>query len=290
MQVFKMDISERQITPTSGALSGSLNGGRLWAMQGDVGRKFALELTDNGENWTMPADGVLSVWYCGGAGEGNYTCIGEKSAFAVEGNTIVVELIAQMTQSPGGGMLCVLLNDGQGNQLGLVSLPYTVTPVPGIDGPQAESYYGAFAQEVALLQNLVASKLPAYESANYPGCYYYIRNGKNEWINPPMLPGTEYATTQRYQGNLVYVKLYNMGALPTQGKYITTAVAPDGASIIGFEGYATSSAGTVAQMPFFDSEGDLVAKINVSEGNRLTVWSFATVSDYTLFVCVRYIK
>ncbi len=38
--------------------------------------------------------------------------------------------------------------------------------------------------------------------------------GEWEWINPPMVIGVEYRTTERYQGKPVYVKLVNFGALP----------------------------------------------------------------------------
>lgn len=35
-----------------------------------------------------------------------------------------------------------------------------------------------------------------------------------EWVNPPMMLGVEYRTTERYLGNPVYVKAVNFGALP----------------------------------------------------------------------------
>ena len=35
-----------------------------------------------------------------------------------------------------------------------------------------------------------------------------------EWINPPMVLGVEYRTTERYQGKPVYVKLVDCGTLP----------------------------------------------------------------------------
>lgn len=36
----------------------------------------------------------------------------------------------------------------------------------------------------------------------------------NEWVNPPMIPGVEYRTTERYLGKPVYVKVMSFGALP----------------------------------------------------------------------------
>lgn len=44
----------------------------------------------------------------------------------------------------------------------------------------------------------------AIESAEYPGCYYRTVGGVVEWITPPMVPGVEYRTTERWNGNPVY--------------------------------------------------------------------------------------
>ena len=48
----------------------------------------------------------------------------------------------------------------------------------------------------------------AVEDATYEGCYYRMAEGllgeEKEWINPPMMDGVEYRTTERYHGNAVY--------------------------------------------------------------------------------------
>lgn len=38
--------------------------------------------------------------------------------------------------------------------------------------------------------------------------------GEWEWVNPPMIPGVEYRTTERWNGKAVYVQMLNFGALP----------------------------------------------------------------------------
>ena len=38
--------------------------------------------------------------------------------------------------------------------------------------------------------------------------------GEWEWVNPPMVVGTEYRTTERYKGKPVYCKLVDFGKLP----------------------------------------------------------------------------
>ena len=44
------------------------------------------------------------------------------------------------------------------------------------------------------------------ESVAHKGCFYHIVNGEVEWINPPMVAGVEYRTTERRNGMPVYVK------------------------------------------------------------------------------------
>ena len=138
MQIIQLDIS--QILAEQPVLR---------AKQSDVGRKFLARITDNGADWPVPADAVVSVWYSGTAGQGNYTHIGSLPAAQISGNTLTVELIAQMLAAPGGGMLCLMLNGENGRQLGLWNLHYWVEPVPGADSGEAKAYYNAFAQNVA---------------------------------------------------------------------------------------------------------------------------------------------
>jgi hypothetical protein len=52
------------------------------------------------------------------------------------------------------------------------------------------------------------------ESTEYPGCFYRDVGGATEWLNPPMVPGTEYRTTERFNNKPVYTKVINFGALP----------------------------------------------------------------------------
>ena len=57
--------------------------------------------------------------------------------------------------------------------------------------------------------------IPTY----YKGCVITRQQdngtwGNWEWLNPPMAPGTEYRTLERWQGKPVYTKLLSFGALP----------------------------------------------------------------------------
>ena len=134
MQEIKLDLTARDILP------------RLLAKQGDVGRKFRAVITDNGEAYQIPADALLSVWYSGTSGEGNYSTIGENSAFSIDGNTVTVELITQMLTNYGGGNVCLVMNRQDGTQIGTWNIPYIVEQLPGMGSSAAEQYFTALSE------------------------------------------------------------------------------------------------------------------------------------------------
>lgn len=139
MQIIYLDISNRGVVPT------------IYAKQGDVGRKFQVVLTDSGVPYVPTSGSAFSVWYSGASGEGNYTDIGNKSAFSIDGNKVTVEMIAQMLSNEGAGIISLSLNSPNGNQISTWNIPYICEFVPGIDSEEAENYYTAFSNAV---QNL----------------------------------------------------------------------------------------------------------------------------------------
>ena len=136
MQIIYLDISSKGVVPT------------VYAKQGDVGRKFEVVFTDSGIPYIPEIGSVFSVWYKGASGEGNYTDIGDKSAFSVNENKVTVEMIAQMFSADGAGILCLTLNSPDGDQISSWNIPYICEPVPGIDSEEAKSYYTAFSNAV----------------------------------------------------------------------------------------------------------------------------------------------
>jgi hypothetical protein len=60
------------------------------------------------------------------------------------------------------------------------------------------------------------------EDSTHPGCYYRTVNNVTEWINPPMILGTEYRTIERWNGKVVYVKLVDCGMLPNNSTKTVT--------------------------------------------------------------------
>lgn len=139
MQVFNLDLTSKTIIPI------------LHAKQGDVGRKFQVVLTDGGTDYPVPAGSVISVWFHGASGEGNYTQIGEESAVSVDGNTITVEMIAQMLINAGHGMVCLAIITADGDQIGTWNIPYFAEPLPGMGSEPAKAYYTAFSRAIEAL-------------------------------------------------------------------------------------------------------------------------------------------
>ena len=137
MQTIHLDVSNKGVVPA------------IYAKQGDVGRKFRAVITDNGEAYDIPVDALLSMWYSGTSGEGNYSMIGENSAFSIDGNTVTVELITQMLTNPGGGNVCLVMNRQDGTQIGTWNIPYIVEQLPGMGSSAAEQYFTALTEAAA---------------------------------------------------------------------------------------------------------------------------------------------
>lgn len=136
MQTIHLDISNKSVVPT------------VYAKQNDVGRKFEVVFTNSGLPYNPPDSSVFSVWYSGKSGEGNYTDIGDRSAFSINGNKVAVELITQMLTNDGTGVLCLVLNEANGNQIGSWNIPYLCEIVPGAESEKAAEYYTAFSKAV----------------------------------------------------------------------------------------------------------------------------------------------
>lgn len=134
MQTISLNIYKKTVVPV------------LCAKQGDVGRKFQATITDGSKEYKIPDGAIFSVWYSGASGEGNYTHIGDSSAFSIDGNTITVELITQMLVNAGEGQLCLVMNSADGTQLATWNIPYVVEPIPGMESAVAEQYYTAFSE------------------------------------------------------------------------------------------------------------------------------------------------
>ncbi len=142
MQTIYLDISNLGVIPV------------IYAKQGDVGRKVEVILTNSGLPYEPEAGSAFSAWFSGASGVGNYTDIGDRSAFSVSGNKVTVELITQMLQNAGEGILCLVLSRSNGEQIGLWNIRYICEGIPGAGSEPAKDYYTAFSEAVAGLASL----------------------------------------------------------------------------------------------------------------------------------------
>lgn len=347
MQTIYLDISNKGVIPT------------IYAKQWDVGRKFQVVLTDSGLPYIPVGGSAFSVWYSGASGEGNYTEVGDKSAFSVSGNKVTVEMISQMLSNDGEGVLSFVFNDPNGNQISTWNIPYICEYVPGADSEEAKAYYTAFSQAVenlpypdaslsvsgkaadaAAVGAGLAAKAPAgyglgeevktvssidnllvpgqykFYNGGYPliagvsetsycdvevvssgsGCIHRITAitggyraertyngttfGEWEWVNPPMVPGVEYRTTERFSGKPVYCKLVHCGTFPNANtKYVGHGV--DNLQVVfdifGYNDWAVSL------------WEDGVTSVRADRSN-IAITTNKNLSDRNAIVCIKYIK
>jgi hypothetical protein len=132
---------------------------------------------------------------------------------------------------------------------------------------------------------------PAQESDQYPGCYYRMVEGRQEWLNPPLVAGKKYATTRRWNGKTVYTCLVDVGMLPNNASK-TVTVTSEQATVISMEGVADSGRECNAFPVVFS--GNVVAYSytfpNEEIGARITVKTLADLSAYRAWYIISYVK
>lgn len=135
------------------------------------------------------------------------------------------------------------------------------------------------------------------ESTDYPGCYYRTDSGVTEWVNPPMLVGVEYRTTERYQGKPVYTKSFNIGALPagsgTANRVRVYSATKNVNAIVDYRLVATDG-GSFYTLPgrFLDDTFDCwVYGVNLSNGSpNFYICASKDMSTFTGVLTVKYTK
>lgn len=104
-----------------------------------------------------------------------------------------------------------------------------------------------------------------------------------EYQNPPMLLGVEYKTAERYNGQPVYCKLVNFGALPNATQKVVKHNIPNVSSVISVYGSAQDQAIGVGAF------GAQVTGINADNTN-VAIWTSADLSNYSAYVAIKYTK
>lgn len=103
-----------------------------------------------------------------------------------------------------------------------------------------------------------------------------------EWVNPPMVVGVEYRTTERFEGKPVYIKLINCGSGPNSTEKSIEHGA-ENAIVFQYGGYMKLDDGMLS-IPW---EG--YSKLSVSN-TVIVISTSADYSRYEAFVWLKYIK
>jgi hypothetical protein len=128
---------------------------------------------------------------------------------------------------------------------------------------------------------------PAVADSTYKNCYYRTVDGAKEWLNPPMVEGTEYRTTERFRNMPVYCQLIDCGEF-TAGKTITCVDIYTNIYIVRFEGHVGFDGENDYAMQTQDvtvGTFDDYSKIQIKISNTAT-----TRADTTMMVALYYVK
>lgn len=129
-----------------------------------------------------------------------------------------------------------------------------------------------------------------HQFAHYNGLWLELVRSKIggwsdwEWVNPPMTPGVEYRTTERWNGKPVYTKLVDFGELPNTSTKVKESVLPTNITAISATGYAKTA--TTSKII---TSSDVMIEVN-NEWGHIVCITRANISGSNAYIAVKYIK
>lgn len=90
---------------------------------------------------------------------------------------------------------------------------------------------------------------PAIQSSDHPGHYSRTMGEESEWLNPPMVEGVEYRTTERFAGAPVYTKIVK-GNAPEAGTKGKVTIAFGASGLLRIECFNAMGTITPATAPY----------------------------------------
>lgn len=100
--------------------------------------------------------------------------------------------------------------------------------------------------------------------------------GAWEWVNPPMILGWEYRTTERYQGKPVYVQMRESGSLA-----IGTSSSPANTHIEGFSGRVETVVRDELYIVPINNVGYQYKNILVDDSGKILCWTRTSLPAQT---------
>ena len=120
------------------------------------------------------------------------------------------------------------------------------------------------------------------------GHLYRTVDGVTEWVNPPMILGTEYRTIERHQGKAVYTKAVNCGSLPANS-YKVLSHGAAAAHVLRYAGYR-SNGDALPFMHYMADGGDIYIDILVGNSVIYITTNDAGAGSHTATVQLWYTK
>lgn len=127
------------------------------------------------------------------------------------------------------------------------------------------------------------------ESTEHRGCYYRVVGTETEWFNPPMELDTEYRTTERWQGRVVYTMAVDAGAMPNATVKRVSFTIPSG-TVDRFLNVTGSTSQGDALPYVTTTAGYRLAVARGAEQHEIIITTDADKSAYTAVAVVKYIK
>ena len=122
-------------------------------------------------------------------------------------------------------------------------------------------------------------------------CVRHFYNNWTEWeyINPPMKPGVEYRTIERWNGKPVFTKLVDCGAMPNSTNKNVSCLMPS-MTVIDYEVVMVKS-GLTLKLPYFDTNGAMQARaVCNTSSSVIQILTKSDMSSYNGYATVKYTK
>lgn len=204
----------------------------LTTLEGEAFATSEIELDENGCPSKIIVDGFECSVDMSGFGTDNTSSSSDSPIYvqndepeSAPDGAIWLDLDAESTNITSNALTAVSMTEAPDGTITIVNTldNGTETIILSTDengNPNKLTYNGnEIPFEMECLANTASNEGTGHiESSEYPGCYYRLVDGENEWINPPMIPGEFYRTQERYNGNPVYVTcVQHLSATGTNG-------------------------------------------------------------------------
>lgn len=146
---------------------------------------------------------------------------------------------------------------------------------------------------VGIHRDIAALKALCIEDEVDAGCYYTLTpTGEKEWLNPPNRLGIAYRTTERWNGNAVYSKIFYIGNL-TNKTVMSVEIGVEYDKIISIAGYALDTDNNMSYpFPIILNGLTPIAVIGAVEGNGAVSYVSININEdlsaFTGYITIKY--